>query len=107
MPTHFTLLTIDDSYGNMPEQVPSEMIPHLLQGRRTAPDQPGLIVWVYPFDEYHDWAHKQPERVKEIYYGDWFIQQAINDGFPLNTVVSTGNFVELMKRAKKPLMNLS
>ena len=43
LPTHFTLLTIDDSYGNMPEQVPSEMIPHLLQGRRTAPDQPGLI----------------------------------------------------------------
>ena len=77
------------------------MIPHLLQGRRTAPDQPGLIVWVYPFDEYHDWAHKQPERVKEIYYGDWFIQQAINDGFPLNTVVSTGNFVELMKAGKK------
>ena len=101
LPTHFTLLTIDDSYGNMPEQVPSEMIPHLLQGRRTAPDQPGLIVWVYPFDEYHDWAHKQPERVKEIYYGDWFIQQAINDGFPLNTVVSTGNFVELMKAGKK------
>lgn len=101
LPTHFTLLTIDDSYGNMPEQVPSEMIPHLLQGRRTAPDQPGLIVWVYPFDEYHDWAHKQLERVKEIYYGDWFIQQAINDGFPLNTVVSTGNFVELMKAGKK------
>ncbi|MCD7851759.1 MAG: hypothetical protein LUH63_19810 [Parabacteroides sp.] len=101
LPTHLTFLTIDDSYGNMPEQVPSEVIPHILHGRRTSPDQPGLIVWIYPFDEYHDWAHKQPERVEEIYYGDWFIQQAINDGFPMNTVVSSGNFTKLMKKDKK------
>lgn len=32
LPTHLTFLTIDDSYGNMPEQVPSEVIPHILQG---------------------------------------------------------------------------
>lgn len=100
LPTHLTFLTIDDSYGNMPEQVPSEVIPHILQGRRTSPDQPGLIVWVYPFDEYHDWAYKQPERIEEIYYGDWFIQQAINDGFPMNTVVSSGNFTKLMEEGK-------
>lgn len=98
LPTHLTFLTIDDSYGNMPGQVPEEVIPHILQGRRTSPDQPGLTVWVYPFDEYHNWAHEQPERIEEIYYGDWFIQQAINDGFPMNTVVSSGNFTSLMKQ---------
>ncbi len=103
LPTHLTFLTIDDSYGNMPEQVPSEVIPHILQGRRVSPDQPGLIVWVYPFDEYHDWARQQSERVQEIYYGDWFIQQAINDGFPLNTVISTGNFVKLAQSGKNTL----
>lgn len=101
LPTHLTFLTIDDSYGNMPEQVPEEVIPHILQARRTSPDQPGLIVWVYPFDEYHTWAHGQPERIEEIYYGDWFIQQAINDGFPMNTVVSSGNFTSLMKEGKE------
>ena len=97
-PTHLNFLSIDDSYGNTPDQVPQEVIPHILQGRRTSPDQPGPTVWVYPFDEYHDWAQKQSERVEEIYYGDWFVQQAINDGFPLNTVVSTTNFVSLMKQ---------
>lgn len=99
-PTHLNFLSIDNSYGNTPEQVPQEVIPHILQARRTSPDQPGPTVWIYPFDEYHDWAQKQPERAEEIYYGDWLVQQAMNDGFPLNTVVSTTNFVSLMKQGK-------
>ena len=74
------------------------MIPHILQGRRIAPDHPGLSVWVYPFDEYHDRFYSQPERAEEIYYADWFIRQALNDGFPMNTVVSTRNFTELMRQ---------
>lgn len=94
-PTHLSFLSIDDSYGNMPDQVPDEVIPHVLQARRLSPDQMGLLVWVYPFDEYHDWAQEKPEHLSEIYYGDWFIRQALNDGFPMNTVVSTKNFVSL------------
>ena len=100
-PTHLNFLTIDDSYGNMPVQVPDEVIPHILQARRKSPDQPGPIVWVYPFDEYHEWASSQPERLPEIYYGDWFIRQSINEGFPLNTVVSTDKFVQLAKSGNK------
>jgi hypothetical protein len=95
-PTHLNFLSIDDSYGNMPDQVPEEVIPHIIQGRRVSPDQAGVLVWVYPFDEYHRWAYQQPERMEEIYYADWFIRQAVNDGFPLNTVVSTSNFASLM-----------
>lgn len=98
LPTHLNFLSIDDSYGNMPDQVPDEVIPHILQGRRKAPDQAGQVVWVYPFEEYHNWAYHQPERLEEIYYGDWFIRQALNDGFPLNTVVSTTNFASLMQQ---------
>ena len=100
MPTHLNFLSIDDSYGNMPVQVPDEVIPHILQARRHSPDQPGQVVWVYPFDEYHDWAENQPERIEEIYYGDWFIRQAINEGFPLNTVVSTKNFLSAINDNK-------
>ena len=97
-PTHLNFLSIDDSYGNMPDQVPNEVIPHILQGRHTAPDQPGQVVWVYPFEEYHNWAFNSPERIGEIFYGDWFISQALNDGFPMNTVVSTTNFASLMQQ---------
>jgi hypothetical protein len=100
IPTHLNFLTIDNTYGEMPVQVPDEVTPHILQARRNSPDQPGPLVWVYPFDEYHDWAASQPERIEEIYYGDWFIRQAINEGLPMNTVISTTNFSSLVKENK-------
>lgn len=96
LPTHLNFLTIDDSFGNMPTQVPDEVIPHILKARYNSPTSPGPLVWVYPFDEYHNWAAKQ-ERLDEIYYGDWFIRQAINNGLPLNTVVSTKSFQTALK----------
>ena len=46
-PTQFDFLSIDDSYGHMPDQVPQECIPHLLDAERTKPDQAGPLVWVY------------------------------------------------------------
>ena len=106
LPSNLNLLTVDDTYGNMPDQVPEEVIPHLLQARRTAPDQAGPVVWVYPFDEYHDWAFEHPERLAEVFYGDWFIRQALNEGFPMNTVVSTTTFTALMQR-RNPVLDAS
>lgn len=99
-PTQLNFLTIDDSYGNMPVQVPNEVTPHILKARMDAPTAPGPLVWVYPFDEYHDWAHQFKDRLPEIYYGDWFIRQAINNGLPLNTVISTTSFQSVI--TKKP-----
>jgi hypothetical protein len=92
VPTHLSFLTIDDTYGDMPTQVPDEVIPHILKARYDQPTAPGPLVWVYPFDEYHEWAYQYDDRLPEIYYGDWFIRQAINSGLPLNTVVSTTAF---------------
>ncbi|MCF6223158.1 MAG: hypothetical protein L3J34_05465 [Flavobacteriaceae bacterium] len=100
LPTHLNFLTIDNTFGDMPVQVPDEVMPHILQARRNAPDQAGPVVWVYPFDEYHNWATNQPERLEEIYYGDWFIRQAINEGFPMNSVVSTKNFITIEQSEK-------
>ncbi|KQS34348.1 hypothetical protein ASG33_07380 [Dyadobacter sp. Leaf189] len=97
LPTHLNFLSIDDSYGNMPTQVPDEVTPHILKGRYDSPTAPGPLVWVYPFDEYHEWAYKYKDRLPEIYYGDWLIRQAINNGMPLNTVVSTGSFQNVIK----------
>jgi hypothetical protein len=106
LPSHLNILTIDNSYGNMPDQVPSEVIPHLLYARQTAPDKAGPLVWIYPFDEYHDYAFNRPERLEEIFFGDWFIRQALNEGFPVNTVVSTRNFTKLMNQ-NSPVFNES
>lgn len=98
IPTHLNFLTIDNSYGEMPTQVPDEVTPHILKARYDAPTAPGPLVWVYPFDEYHDWAYQYKDRLPEIYYGDWFIRQAINNGFPLNTVISTSSFKALVDK---------
>lgn len=91
VPNSVEFLTIDDSYGRMPEQVPNEVTPYLLDTRAHAPDAPGLLTWVYPFDEYHDMTFGDPARVEEVFFGDWFMRGALNNGLPLNTVVSTGN----------------
>lgn len=95
IPTQLNFLTVDDSFGNMPDQVPNEVIPHILKARKDSPTAPGPLVWVYPFDEYHDWAYAHPDRLPEIYYGDWVIRQAINNMLPLNTVISTTAFTEV------------
>jgi hypothetical protein len=97
LPTHLNLLSIDNSFGDMPTQVPDEVTAHLLKARYDSPTAPGPLVWVYPFDEYHEWAYKYKDRLPEIYYGDWLIRQAINNGFPLNTVISTGSFHKVIQ----------
>jgi len=99
-PNSVSMLTIDDSYGRMPDQVPREVAPPILQALACAPDEPGAVTWIYPFDEYHDWTFASPSRANEVFFGDWFIRAAINEGFPLNTVVSTSNF--LTARNKRP-----
>lgn len=91
LPTHLNFLTIDNSYGEMPTQVPDEVIPNILKARYDSPTAPGPLVWVYPFEEYHRWAYDHPERLSEMYFGDWYMRQAINEGFPLNTVISTSS----------------
>lgn len=97
LPTHLNFLTIDNSFGNMPKQVPDEVIPHILKARYNSPTSPGPLVWVYPFDEYHNWVSNQPQRLDEMYFGDWYIRQAINNGLPLNTVLSTRSLPGALK----------
>lgn len=86
-PNSISLLTVDDSYGNMPEQVPDEVIPHILTALREAPDQAGPLLWIYPFDEYN-----QRRNLERTFNEDLFLGEAIQQGLPLNSVISTANF---------------
>lgn len=99
---HINFLSIDDSYGNMPERCPNEVIPHILSCYQNAPDEASPFVWVYPFREYSTLASG---RLEKLFYEDWYITAAINHGFPLNTVVSTDNFVKLYNEGSKVFEN--
>ena len=89
---HLNLLTIDDSYGRMPDRVPLESQPHLLRAWREQADAAGPFVWLYPFDELHDALTSPSPDLARLFHTDWFVREAINDGLPLNTVISTRAF---------------
>lgn len=86
-PEGINFLSVDDSLGNMPRRCPNEVIPHLLESFRTYPDAPGLVTWLYPFEYYCDIGLRKGYNDRMI-MDDWFIESAIDAGFPLNTVVS-------------------
>lgn len=91
-PTHFNILSIDDSFGDFPEDCADQSLPHILKAEEDVPDKPSPLVWVYPFREYC--SCKNDTLAKEMFFGDWFIRNAINLGLPLSTVVSTDNFIK-------------
>ena len=92
-PSYVEFLTVDNTWGEMPPSFANEVTPHILKAMEQAPDRPGPFVWVYPFDEYHDLTFGPQPRLSEVFFGDWFMRGAINAGFPLNTVISTGNLL--------------
>lgn len=102
-PTSVHFLTVDDSWGRMPDLVPREVSTHVLGDWETGPDAPGPLVWLYPFDEYHDWTYGRPSRIEEVFFGDWFMRGAVNHGLPLNTVVSTRVFEKVLRERPERL----
>lgn len=89
--SHLNLLSIDNSFGDLPDSCVNEPVPHLLKAKKDEPDEAAPVVWVYPFDEYG--SAQTEQELKEMYSGDWFIRGAINNGLPLASVVTTANFI--------------
>ena len=96
-PTSFNILTVDDSYGRMPEECPLEVIPHVLTAMRDYSDEPGLMTWIYPFNENHKLVFGSDPRPAEPFFNDWFLRNAVNAGLPMNGVVSTENFLSSLE----------
>lgn len=90
-PTLFNILSIDNSMGDMPDSCVNEPLPHILKAEKDAPDEPGPLVLVYPMREYT--TAMDEELLREMYFGDTYLQDAINNGFPLATVVSSDHFM--------------
>ncbi len=85
------ILSIDNSYGDLPDSCVNEPLPHLLKAEKDAADEAAPIVWVYPMREYT--TSKDMTLLREMNIGDNYICDAINDGLPLCCVVSTDNFI--------------
>ncbi|MBE6538345.1 MAG: hypothetical protein E7671_02645 [Ruminococcaceae bacterium] len=85
-------LSIDNSFGEMPDACVNEVIPHIIKAKKNAGDKPAPLVWVYPIREFS--TATDEKSLSEMFYGDKFICEAINNSFPLNCVVSTDNFLK-------------
>ena len=103
MANRIALLSVDDTWGRLPDQVPREVIPRLFDAFDTGPDQPGPLVWVYPFDEYSTRVRGDDPRPDVVFLEDMFIGECVQEGLPLNTVVSTGNFRALIASGSRAL----
>ncbi len=88
----FNILSIDNSFGNMPDNCVNETIPHFLKAEKYVADAVSPVVWVYPMREFT--TATTNAQLEEMYKGDMFIRDAINSGFPLNCVVSTDSFLK-------------
>src|SRR5690606_9505026 len=97
------LLTIDTEKGELPEDTALEVSAHIRRALKDFPDEPGLLTWVYPFDELHDDAAEDPASAGRAFFHDWFVRNAINEGLPLNTVISSKAFAELAASGSKAL----
>ncbi len=86
------ILTVDNTFGEMPDACVNEPLPHLLKAKKDAGDEPAPFVLVYPFREYS--TTSAPETVAEMYHGDTYICEAINNSLPLNCVVSADYFLK-------------
>lgn len=91
-PYGVNLLSIDDSFGNMPEKCANEVIPHILEGFNNYSDRAGLVCWLYPFATYCE-TGLYKSRPETLMMDDWLMESAIDCGFPLNTVVSDKSFM--------------
>lgn len=97
------LLTVDDSWGNTPDSVPLEVCPHMVRAWSERADAAGPFVWLYPFDELHEAMFTQPQRPERLFHTDWFMREAINNGLPVNTVVSTRSLAAMDEQARHEL----
>lgn len=97
-PGYLNLLTIDNSLGEMHEQVPNEVIPHLLKAYEAFPDEASPLLWVYPFREYFESSSVVDGALEKAFFEDWYIRSAINNGLPLNTVISTDNYIKTLEK---------
>ena len=96
---HFDILSIDNSYGTMPDSCVVEPMPHILKSFKDAADAPAPFVWLYPVKEYTRVTDEK--RLNSMFFTDWMFTDACNNAFPMSSVVSTDIFEHVDKSVFK------
>ena len=102
-PSDLAFLSIDDSHGRMPINVPIEVTSHILHAREFQPDASGPIVWIYPFTEYTDIVLGDDPDPSLPFFGDWFVRGLIAHGVPVNQVANAEDISSLIETNAKVL----
>ncbi len=89
---NLNILSIDNSFGEMPDSCVNEPLPHLIKAKKDAGDRPALLMLLYPVREYS--TTFEEKTIRQMYKGDKYMVDAINNSFPLNGVVSTDIFLQ-------------
>lgn len=92
-PQGISFLSVDDSYGQLPRRCPVECTPALLDAYSHYPDEAGLVTWLYPFASYEQLGVREG-CMQDIFMDDWLIENAIDLGLPLNSVVADDLFLK-------------
>ena len=82
---------VDGSWGETPDEIADEVIPHFKRAAALRPDAPPPVVWAYPFDEWDDAVFGDNPRPDIPFGGDLSILGAFNHAFPLAGAVTTAN----------------
>ena len=102
-PSTINFLTGDTEYGETDPLTGVQVAAHIRTALNDRPDNVGLITWIYPFEEYHRLAATGAAGQAEVFFGDWFVRSAINNGLPVATVGTPEAFdVLLSKRCAVP-----
>jgi hypothetical protein len=93
-PTDIAILSIDNERGIVSPRDALEVSTAITSALADAPDAPGPLVWLYPFDEYHAPEAADEAALARTYADDWFTTAIVNAGVPISTVVATEVVVE-------------
>lgn len=101
-PSTINFLTGDTEYGETDPLTGVQVAAHIRTALNDRPDDVGLITWIYPFEEYHRLATTGAAGQAEVFFGDWFVRSAINNGLPVATVGTPEAFDTLLSRRRTP-----
>ena len=101
-PTDVNFLSIDASDGTLDADQALAVSGYLMDAFADRADAAGPVVWIYPYEEYHDLLDAASPVLTSVFAHEWFMCRVIDEGLPVNTVCSSDRFLELAAKDQLP-----